>query len=264
MANEIINTEFRDKIHRGVETFSRWGNSIGEFTPGVPWLWSYNLSQFTNQTEAWVENACWEWSDNKLKDQKFVFIGGSDTHDYDRPGSAEFEVSYLGKPSGIAAVYAVHNTREEIWDALNDCDSYSSQLLKIRANVRLDGQLSNGRWINCSSPLEIRVSVHSTFSGNDSSGKRMWPHGYSPDELDYPITDIWLVKKDSDRGQPWCKVINHTKPNSNMVVEIFEDSNVQPNDFYWVAIKQKGQKLMPEDGDEFISYIGPFFIDDVI
>ncbi|KYK32983.1 MAG: hypothetical protein AYK22_06685 [Thermoplasmatales archaeon SG8-52-3] len=264
MADKIINTNLRDKIHRGVETFSRWGNSIGEFTPDVPWLWPYNLSQFTNQTEAWVENACWEWSDDELKGQKFVFIGGSDTHDYDRPGSAEFDVSYLGKPSGIAAVYAVHNIREEIWDALNDCYAYSSQLLKIRANVRLDGQLSYGRWINCSSPLKIRLSAHSTFPGNDTSGKRMWPHGYSPNELDYPITDIWLVKKDSDRGQPWCKVINHTQPNSNMVIENFEDSNVKPNDFYWVAIKQKGQKLMPENGDEFISYVGPFFIDSVI
>ncbi len=263
LADEIKHKCCRDKILRGVEVFSRWGNSIGEFTPGVPWLWPYNLSQFTNQTDSWVENACWEWSNDELKDQKFVFIASSDTHDYDRPGSAEFDVSYLGKPSGIVAVYAVHNTRAEVWDGLNNCNSYATQLLKIRANVRLDGNFCNGRWINCSSPLKIRISAHSTFSGNDSSGKRMWPHGYLPDELDYPITDIWLVKKDRDRGRPWCKVINHTKPDSNMVVVEFEDSNVQPNDFYWVAIKQKGQKLMPENGDEFIAYIGPFFINNV-
>jgi hypothetical protein len=48
-----------------------------------------------------------------------------------------------------------------------------------------------------------------------------------------------------------------------MAVVFLEDTNVQPNDFYYVAIKQKGQKLMPENGDEFIAYIGPFFIDDV-
>ncbi|UCF49965.1 MAG: DUF3604 domain-containing protein, partial [Thermoplasmatales archaeon] len=263
MADEMTNKDYRDKIHRGVETFSRWGNSIGEFTPGVPWLWPYNLSQFTNQTDSWVENGLWEWSDDELKSGRFVFIASSDTHDYNRPGSAELNVSYLGKPSGIIAVYAIHNTREEIWDAMNNCDSYASQLLKIRANVRFNGQLSYGRWINCSSPLEIRITAHSTFPGIDSSGKAMWPHGYSQEELDYPITDIWLVKKDSDLGRPWCKVIDHVKLNESMAVVFLEDSNVQPNDFYYVAIKQKGQKLIPENGDEFISYIGPFFIDDV-
>jgi len=264
LADGMKNTYYRDKIHRGVETFSRWGNSIGGcFTPGFPWLWPYNLSQFTNQTDAWVENALWEWSDDELKGQKFVFIAGSDTHDYNRPGSAEFEVSYLGKPSGIAAVYTVHNTRGEIWDAINDCDTYGTQILKIRANVRFDGQIGYGRWLNCSSPLEIRITAHSTFPGLDSSGKRMWPHGYSPDELDYPITDIWLVKKDRQRGRPWCKVINHTELDDNMVVVTFEDFDVQPNDFYWVAIGQKGQMLKPDNGDKFLAFIGPFFINNV-
>jgi hypothetical protein len=263
LADEMKNKCCRDNILRGVEIFSRWGNAIGEFTPGVPWLWPYNLSQFTNQTDAWVENACWEWSEDEMKGLRFSFIASSDTHDYDRPGSAEFDDSYLGKPSGLVAVFSVHNTRGEIWDALNYCNSYATQLLKIRANVRLEGRFCTGRWINCSTPLNIRVTAHSTFPGNDSSGKRMWPHGYSPYELDYPITDIWIVKKDSDRGRPWCKVINHTKPNSNMAIVEFMDFNVKPNDFYWVAIKQKGEKLLPEKGDEFISYIGPFFIEDV-
>jgi hypothetical protein len=263
LSDEIKHECCRNKIIRGVEVFSRWGNSIGEFTPGIPWFWPYNLSQFTNQTDSWVENACWEWSEDDMKGVKFSFIASSDTHDYDRPGSAEFNVSYLGKPSGLVAVYCQNNTRGAVWDALADCNSYATQLLKIRANVRLDGQFSIGRWINCSSPLNIRITAHSTFPGIDSSGKRMWPHGYSPDELDYPITDVWIVKKDVDRGRPWCKVISHTQPNKNMVLVDFQDSNVQPNDFYWVAIKQKGQKLLPENGEEFISYIGPFFIDNV-
>lgn len=264
MADGMKNTCCRNKILRGVETYSRWGTSIGGcFTPDVPWLWPYNMSWFTNQTDAWVENALWEWSDDKMKDQRFVFIASSDTHDYDRPASALFDVSHLEVPSGIVAVYSVHNIRGEIWDAMYDCDSYASQLLKIRANVRLDGQLSYGRWINCSSPLEIRITAHSTFPGFDSSGKRMWPHGYSPDELDYPITDIWLVKKDRERGRPWCKVVNHTEPDENMAVVLFEDFDVQPNDFYWVAVRQKGQPLKPEQGDEYMSFIGPFFINNV-
>jgi len=254
----------RDKILRGVETYSRWGNSIGGyFTPGIPWHWPYNESWYTNQTDAWVENAMWEWSDEKMEGKKFGFIASSDTHDYDRPASASFNVSHLETPSGIVGVFSVHNIREEIWEAMYNCNSYANQLLKIRANVRLDGQFCSGRWINCSSPLEIRVSAHSTFPGLDCSGKRMCPHAYSEDELDYPISDIWLVKKDSERGRPWCKVVNHTKPDSDFAVVTFEDSNVQPNDFYWIAIRQKGQALKPFEGDQYMSYIGPFFIKEV-
>jgi hypothetical protein len=264
LADGIKNTCYRNKILRGVETYSRWGSSIGGcFTPDIPWLWSYNMSQFTNQTDAWVENALWEWSDNEMKGERFAFISSSDTHDYNRPGSAKFDISHLGKPSGIIAVFSVHNTRNEIWDAMNVCNSYALQLLKIRTNVRLNGKFCSGRWINCSSPLEIRISAHSTFPGIDSSGKRMQPHGYLPDELEYPIADIWLVKKDVDRGRPWCKVINHTKPDENMAVVYFEDPDVQPNDFYWIAIRQKGQMLKPENGDEFMAFIGPFFINNV-
>jgi hypothetical protein len=265
MADEIKHTSFRNKILRGVETYSRWGTSIGGcFTPNVPWLWPYNMSQFYNQSDAWVENALWEWSDDALKDQKFVFIASSDTHDYNRPGSALINKSYLGVPSGIIAVYTIHNTRGEIWDAMNDCDSYALQLLKIRANVRFDGQLSYGRWINCSSPLKIRITAHSTFPGFDSSGRQMCPHGYSPDELDYPITDIWLIKKDNERGRPWCKIINHTTPDEDMAVVFFEDLDVQPNDFYWVAIRQKGQMLESGHCDEYMAFIGPFFINNIL
>jgi len=87
---------------------------------------------------------------------------------------------------------------------LNNCSSYAAQLLKIRANARFDGQLAYGQWINCTSPLEIQITAQSTFSGDDSSGKSMCPHGYTEEELNYPISDIWLVKKDSEKGRPWC------------------------------------------------------------
>jgi hypothetical protein len=264
LADGMRNTYCRNKILRGAETYSRWGNAIGGyFTPDIPWLWPYNSSKYTNQTDAWVENAFWEWSDDKMKGQKFGLFASSDTHDYDRPASALFEDSHLEATSGIVAVFSVHNTREEIWDVMYDCECYASQLLKIRANVRLDGKFCSGRWINCSSPLQIRISAHSTFPGLDSSGRRMWPHGYSPDELDYPITDIWIIKKDRENGRPWCKVINHTKPDSNMAVVLFEDYDVQSNDFYWIAIKQKGQALKQVEGDSYMSFIGPFFINEV-
>ena len=92
----------------------------------------------------------------------------------------------------------------------------------------------------------------------------MWPHGYSSDELDYPITDIWLVKKDWERGRPWCKVINHTKPDKNNCVVFFEDKNVRPNDFYWVAVRQKGQLLEGSHYDEYMAFIGPIFVNNVM
>jgi hypothetical protein len=265
LANKISNPENRNKILRGAEVYSRWGTAIGQYyTPDFPWLWPYRDDRFANQTDSWIENAMWEWSSNKMKNQKFVLIASSDTHQQDRPGSALIgENSRLLCPSGIIAAYAVHNTRGEIWDAINNCSAYASQLLKIRANIRFDGQMALGQWINCSSPLNITITAQSTFPGYDSSGKNMKPHSYLEDQLDYPIQDIWLIKKDNDKGRPWCKVINHTSPNTNTVVVNFQDFDVQPNDFYWVAIRQKGEELKPGQ-NEYMAFIGPVFIDNVV
>jgi hypothetical protein len=48
----------------------------------------------------------------------------------------------------------------------------------------------------------------------------------------------------------------------------FEDPEVQPNDFYYIAIRQKGELLERYDetitpGDEYTAFIGPFFINSV-
>ncbi len=92
LANEVRNIEDRNLILRGVEVFSRWGTAIGQYyTPGIPWIWPYNESVFYNQTESWVENALWEWSKNDMKGQRFVLMASSDTHEYNRPGSALLE-----------------------------------------------------------------------------------------------------------------------------------------------------------------------------
>ena len=254
LANGMKNKEARDKILRGGEVYSRWGNAIGQYyTPGIPWLWGYNEENFYNQTDAWMENALWEWS--KLKGEKFVMIASSDTHEIDRPGSASRE----GNPSGLVAVYAVHNTRHEIWDALNECDAYALQLQKLRALAKFDGQIAYGRWINCSKPLKVQITAYSTFPGIDHGNKSMCPHGYSPDKLNYIITDIWLVKKDREKGKPWCKVIGHATPNKNIAVIDFQDNDVMPDDFYWIAIKQ-----MNEEGEEYMAFLGPIFINNVI
>ena len=264
LARGIENTEERDKILRGVEVYSRWGTAIGKYSD-IPITWPYlpDISPYTlcihDQTDAWVENAMWEWSSEQFNGRKFVMQAGSDTHFSDRPGSAEIGKE---KVSGIIAAYSVHNNRSEIWNAMNECEIYGTQLLKIRANVRFEDEISYGKWINCNGPLNINITAFSTFPGLDCSGRNMCPFNYSEENLNYPISDIWIIKKDVERGRPWCKIINHTTPNKNLAVINFEDPDVKPNDFYYVAIKQKGQNLI-HDKDEYMAYIGPVFINKV-
>ena len=270
-ANKITNTKARDQVFRGVETYSRWGTAIGKYS-GIPIKWPYAALSIRDKPEYWVENALWEWSKDARKNLRFVLEASSDTHGIDRPGSAQTQNERISKsnPSGIVAAYATHNTRTEIWDALNNCSIYGLQALKIRANVRFDGQIALGRWINCTAPLKIAISVQSTFPGLDSNGRSMCPDGYDPNELDYPIEDIWLIKKDTNRGQPWCKVIGHISPNTSLAVVEFQDPDVQPNDFYYIAIRQKGDCLTDDEtldsdetNDEYMAFLGPVFIDQV-
>ena len=283
-----VSDEIRDKVFRGVETYSAWGTGIGElYTPDLPYNWYYPEGNLPYENDSWVENALWIWSEKQQKNQRFALIGSSDTHLQNRPGSARphgHEIFYSNNPSGIIAVYSVHNTREEIWDAMNNCDMYAIQQLKIRANVRFDGKIAIGRWINCTNPLKIQITACSTFPGKDCSGKSMCPYFYSKEMLDFPISDIWIIKKDNETGKPWCKIINHTRPNSNYASVIFEDPDVQPNDFYYIAIRQKGDLLIPKiiqiiekimpniskkminhrgQKDEYMAFIGPFFINNV-
>ena len=292
-ANEVDNSNV-NKILRGVEVFSTWGTAIGqEYTPNLPYNWPYTFIDVQYLKNAWAENAMWEWATENKKGERFALMASSDIHTQSRPGSAKssaHDISYPYNPAGVIAAYSVHNSREEIWDAMNTCKIYASQLLKIRANVKIncsslyDGELAYGNWINCTSPLKIRITALSTFPGDDNSGKTMCPHGYSKDELDYPISDIWLIKNDKVKGQPWCKIIEHIEPNDDLVVATFEDPNVEPYDFYWVAIRQKGNLLTPDNipflikirprkykkwtedignRDEYMAFIGPIFIDNV-
>jgi hypothetical protein len=271
LANMIKNTSARDRVLRGAEMYSRWGLAIGKYS-GTPIEWPYAPLYIRDRPEFWVENALWEWSKDARKNQRFVLEASSDTHGIDRPGSASTKNERLtsGNPSGIVAAYATHNTRGEIWDALNNCSIYGLQTLKIRANVRFDGQMALGRWINCTAPLKIQITAQSTFPGLDSSGRAMCPNGYNASELSYPIQDIWLIKKDADRGQPWCKVIGAVHPNTSLAVVEFQDPEVHPNDFYYVAIRQKGEHIGESDtlnstgtNDEYMAFLGPVFIDRV-
>jgi hypothetical protein len=68
-------------------------------------------------------------------------------------------------------------------------------------------------------------------------------------------------KKDTDKGQPWCKILKHWELDSDLVVVSFEDSDVKLNDFYYIAIMQKGQYIIKND--KYMAFLGPIFIDNV-
>ena len=85
------------------------------------------------------------------------------------------------------------------------------------------------------------------------------PQNCSIEELDHPIQDIWIIKKDREKERPWCKVIKHVTPNTNTAVVNFQDFDVQPNDFYWVAIRQKGEELKPGENNLEIPVINSWY-----
>lgn len=267
LATKLTNATARDEVLRGVETYSRWGTAIGNYS-GLPLEYPYESDELRDNATYWVENALWEWSKDPMKSSPFALMSGSDTHMVARPGSAQIGLDRMSKtnPSGITAAYATHNTRGEIWDALNNCSFYAVQTLKIRANVRLNGQMALGHWINCTSPLQIQVNALSTFPGIDNGGQSMCPHFYNASRLQYPIQDIWLVKKDTAKGQPWCRVIGHVQPNASLACVTFSDASVQPNDFYYVAIRQQGENLTDHlNGTHgYMAFIGPVFINAVL
>jgi hypothetical protein len=95
----------------------------------------------------------------------------------------------------------------------------------------------------------------------------MCPNGYNTSELSHPIQDVMLVKKDASRGQPWCKIIGTAHVNSSLAVVQFQDSDVHPNDFYFVVIRQHGEHLPVDEplggNDEYLAFLGPVFIETV-
>ena len=268
LAQEVIG-QSANNVFLGGEVYSKWGQAIGKYSD-IPITWPYSPTASADEPQYWVETALWEWSKLENK-QPFLMIASSDNHATDRPASASMNSRISStdpNPAGIIATYAVHNTREELWDSIASGYAYGTQLLKIRAHVSFDDQCVLGQWINCSSPLNITVTALSTFKGNDASGKSMTPHAYSSDELDYPIEDIWVIKKDSSRGQPWCEVVAHERPQSHLAILDFKDDAVHPNDFYYVVIRQKGQYLLDEDSsgktNDYLAFLGPVFINEVI
>lgn len=268
LAQQVI-ANSKSSVLMGAEVYSKWGQSIGKYS-GIPLTWPFSPRNCRDKPTYWVENGLWEWSEHSIK-RPFVMIASSDNHATDRPGSASLNSRISAthpNPAGLIATYSVHNTRFELWDAIAQGFTYGTQQLKIRAQATFNGQHGFGQWINCTKPLNITVSAMSTFPGTDAAGKDMTPHAYSPDELDYPIEDVWIIKKDTEKGQPWCEIIAHEQPQSDVAVAFFEDENVEPNDFYYIVIKQKGQYLL-DDSDsadktnDYLAFLGPIFIRNV-
>ena len=192
-----------------------------------------------------------------MENDRFVLQTRSDSHHSDLAGN-----TFLWGEKPAIAAYSVHSTREELWDAVDNCHMNGSQLLKISANVRFDDQMALGRWIDCDMPLTINISAMSTFQGDDHSGKTMCSHLYPTDELEYPICSIWIIKKDKYRGMPWCKIIEHVQPQNHTAVFSFEYWDVRLHDFYYIVINQKEYELT--DGQVTCSaFLGPVFIDNV-
>jgi len=260
LARGMEKTDERNKVLRGVEAHSVWGQAFGKYSD-IPIYWPY-VYRFDDRVDSWVENSMWEWSDNHITDCIFSMVGGSDHHHPDRPAGAQNKDE---KPAGITCVYSVHNKREEIWDAMYDGQMYGSQLLKIRANVKVNDQMAYGKWLDVEGPAKIQISAMSTFNGKDSSGKNQNAFGYDNNSLENNISDIWIVKKDTSRQRPWCKIVAHYQPDSHYAFVEFEDFDVQPKDFYYVLIHQKGEarECAGETVDDYLAYLGPIFINSV-
>lgn len=253
----------RNIFLKGVECYSGWGAAIcGPYTPEIPYHRHYTGYDPPDDIEkyCWVEAGLWEWSENSTKGLPFTLIASSDSHRVNRAGSVLIEEwsSCGSQPDGLLAVFSVHNTREEIYDNWKKGNAYGVESLKIRVNVRAEGKIAIGRWINVTDgKLDMLITANATFNGNDSSGKTMLPYG-DGDDIRGNITNIWVVKKDKEKGFPYCRVVAHASPMKPLCALKFEDSDVKANDFYYVVVEEKWNYI--GTSDRYRAYIGGFFI----
>ena len=57
-------------------------------------------------------------------------------------------------------------------------------------------------------------------------------------------------------------MIGHEIINESFCSVTFHDADVKPNDFYWIAVMQKGEMLSPNN-NQYMAFLGPVFIDQV-
>ena len=262
---------------RGTEILQIRGEQIGGLTEGFTRLYyddmpDYNLGCLD---EAWADWGIFEASQTINKgQQRFGFFGSSDAHWYTHLGSAinSPKHSYAG---GITACWAVHDTRDEIFEALNTTKVYASTPLKMRILAKANDKMF-GQWNCLETPVKISVSINA--SSAESEG-RAYPYASEDKGADFPhnITDIWIIKNTKDHltNKTKAKVINHqifTGKTSNAYYEFVYNGELNPGDYFWIAVDQEEDAIMDNDEDkgkttELVNkhraWISPFFVSTV-
>lgn len=255
-----LHDDYECEYLRGVECYSGWGAAIGgRYTPELPYYRPYvNEVPDNLQPKCWVENALWEWSEDVNSEIPFTLMASSDTHNTNHLGTSIVESppwANSEQPDGVLALYSVHNNIPELFDAMWTGDMYGTQLLKIRALVKTEGQVAYGRWINVNDKLDFEINYYGAKDGMDNN-REMVPYDWT--ESPGKITDVWIVQKDNSRGQPYCKVVKHFEPNNDYGSLSFSTGDYQKGDFFYVVIQQSG--MDKKGSDTYRAYIGPIFI----
>lgn len=259
---------------RGAEILQIRGENIGGLTQGFTRLYDGDMPHpiIKCEDQAWVDWGVFEASQTYNKgQQRFGFFGGSDEHTFAHLGSTINSKmnSYAG---GITACWAVHNVREEIFEALNTTNTYASTPLKIRVLAEANGKRF-GQWDSLTTPVTISVSINA--SSTETEG-RAYPYGAEKENADFPhnITDIWIIKNtdDDETNRMKAKVIHHksfTGRNSNIYYEYVYNGELNPGDYFWIAVDQEEDSIMDNDCDwgtttqptnKHRAWISPFFV----
>jgi PKD repeat protein len=259
---------------RGTEILQIRGENIGGLTQGFTRLYDDDMPHpiIKCEDQAWADWGVFEASQTYNKgQQRFGFFGGSDEHTFAHLGSTINSKmnSYAG---GITACWAVHNVRDEIFEALNTTNTYASTPLKIRVLAEANGKRF-GQWDSLTTPVTISISINA--SSTETEG-RAYPYGAEKENADFPhnITDIWIIKNmdDDETNRIKAKVIHHksfTGKNSNIYYEYVYNGKLNPGDYFWIAVDQEEDSIMDNDCDwgtttqltnKHRAWISPFFV----
>jgi len=272
--------QYRLDFLRGTEIIQGRGESIGGLTKGFPRLY-YAINPNTNIfkgvlyrliDQTWTDWGIFEASQTYDKgQQRFGFFGASDQH--------SLASSHLGNTTnnkghcyvgGLTACWAVHNVRDEIFEALNTTNVYALSLLKIRVLAKANGKRF-GQWNSLTTPVTISISINASSAETDG---RAYPYGAEEKNADFPhnVTDIWIIKNtDNDKtNRIKAEVIHHkefTGKNSNIYYEYVYNGELKPGDYFWIAVDQEEDPIMGVDTDQLTqptnkhrAWISPFFV----
>lgn len=274
--------QYRLDFLRGTEVIQGRGESIGGLTKGFSRLYycgSMPAPPFRGVLKTWIDQTWTDWgvfeasqTYNKGQ-QRFGFFGATDQHSLasSHLGNTtnNFGHSYAG---GLTACWAVHNVREEIFEALNTTNVYALTPLKIRVLAMANGKRF-GQWNSLTTPVTISISINASSAETDGQA---YPYGAEEKNADFPhnVTDIWIIKNtDNDRtNRIKAEVIHHkefTGKNSNIYYEYVYDGELKPGDYFWIAVDQEEDSIMSINTSQVSTtqlknkhraWISPFFV----